>query len=111
VRRLPREQELLFVNGGAPLVVERLNYLRDPEFAGRAAQNPFYAAPAGSTAAAVPPALSGVLAWFESLLVRVRPRLPPSNITRARGSAERQSASPLVLPFKVEERAGTAPQG
>jgi type IV secretion system protein VirD4 len=111
VRRLPREQELLFVNGGAPLVVERLNYLRDPEFAGRAAQNPFYAAPAGSTAAAMPPALSGVLAWFESLLVRVRPRLPPSNITRARGSAERQSASPLVLPFKVEERAGTAPQG
>src|SRR3989454_3694893 len=30
VRRLPREAELLFVKGDAPLLVERLNYLHDP---------------------------------------------------------------------------------
>jgi hypothetical protein len=39
----------LFVKGGAPLVVERVNYLRDPEFQGRAAPNPWYAAPAASS--------------------------------------------------------------
>src|SRR5260370_33076078 len=44
VRRLPREAELLFVKGGAPLVVERLNYLFDREFTGRADSNPWYAA-------------------------------------------------------------------
>ncbi len=43
VRRLPREVELLFVKGGAPLVVERLNYLFDREFTGRADANPWYA--------------------------------------------------------------------
>jgi type IV secretion system protein VirD4 len=49
VRRIPPERELLFVKGGAPLVVERVNYLRDPEFQGRAAPNPWYAAPAASS--------------------------------------------------------------
>jgi len=42
VRRLPREVELLFVKGGAPLLVERLNYLLDREFTGRADPNPLY---------------------------------------------------------------------
>ena len=42
VRRLPREAELLFVKGTAPLLVERLSYLRDREFAGRADPNPLY---------------------------------------------------------------------
>ena len=42
VRRLPREAELLFVKGGAPLLVERLTYLHDREFAGRADSNPLY---------------------------------------------------------------------
>ena len=44
VRRLPREAELLFVQGGAPLFVERLNYLCDPEFGGLADPNPLYEA-------------------------------------------------------------------
>ncbi|PYO40429.1 MAG: conjugal transfer protein TraG [Gemmatimonadetes bacterium] len=42
VRRLPRESALVFVKGGAPLCVERVNYLRDPEFVGRADPNPLY---------------------------------------------------------------------
>jgi type IV secretion system protein VirD4 len=42
VRRLPRDSALVFVKGGAPLCVERVNYLRDPEFAGRADPNPLY---------------------------------------------------------------------
>jgi type IV secretion system protein VirD4 len=42
VRRLPREAELLFVKGGAPLLVERLTYLQDREFAGRADSNPLF---------------------------------------------------------------------
>jgi type IV secretion system protein VirD4 len=42
VRRLPREAQLLFVKGSAPLLVERLDYLRDPEFADRADSNPLY---------------------------------------------------------------------
>ncbi len=42
VRRLPREAELLFVKGDAPLLVERLNYLHDREFRGRADPNPLY---------------------------------------------------------------------
>lgn len=42
VRRLPRELELLFVKGGAPLLVERLSYLCDREFTGRAKPNPLY---------------------------------------------------------------------
>lgn len=42
VRRLPREAELLFAKGGAPLLVERLTYLEDREFAGRADSNPLF---------------------------------------------------------------------
>jgi type IV secretion system protein VirD4 len=42
VRRLPREAELLFVKGDAPLLVERLSYLQDREFVGRAEPNPLY---------------------------------------------------------------------
>jgi len=42
VLRLPREVELLFVKGEAPLLVHRLNYLRDREFRGRANPNPLY---------------------------------------------------------------------
>jgi len=42
VRRLPRESALVFVKGGAPLCVARVNYLRDPEFVGRADPNPLY---------------------------------------------------------------------
>ena len=42
VRRLPREEELLFVKGSAPLLARRLSYLRDREFAGRADPNPLY---------------------------------------------------------------------
>jgi type IV secretion system protein VirD4 len=44
VRRLPREAELLFVKGDPPLLVERLNYLHDQEFTGRADSNPLYEA-------------------------------------------------------------------
>src|SRR2546428_10900966 len=44
VRRLPREAELLFVKGDPPLLVERLNYLHDREFNGRADPNPLYEA-------------------------------------------------------------------
>src|SRR5258708_35559593 len=53
VRRLPAEWELLFVKGSDPLLVRRLNYLTDPDFAGRAAPNPLYApvTPAAGTTA------------------------------------------------------------
>jgi type IV secretory pathway TraG/TraD family ATPase VirD4 len=111
VRRMPREQELLFVQGGAPLVVERLNYRGDPEFEGRAAPNPLYAAPAGATAAAVPPAPSGPLAWCKEALARVRPWLPPSSITSVGGTAALQSARPPAEPSRVEARADTTAEG
>jgi type IV secretion system protein VirD4 len=42
VRRLPADAQLLFVKGSAPLLVQRLNYLRDREFLGRADPNPLY---------------------------------------------------------------------
>ncbi len=42
ILRLPRDAELLFVKGEAPLLVHRLNYLRDREFRGRANPNPLY---------------------------------------------------------------------
>ena len=42
VRRLPRDKQLLFIRGRAPLVTERANYLSDPQFASRAAANPLY---------------------------------------------------------------------
>jgi type IV secretion system protein VirD4 len=43
VRRLPADRQLLFVKGQLPLLAERLSYLRDLEFAGRADANPLYA--------------------------------------------------------------------
>jgi type IV secretion system protein VirD4 len=111
VRGLSRDQALVFVEGGAPLVVERLNYLRDRAFEGRAAPNPLYAAPAGSTAAAAPLAPSGPLAWFKRALVRVRSWLPPSSITGGGGTAESLSAPPSVEPSGAGEPGGTTPQG
>jgi type IV secretion system protein VirD4 len=42
VRRLPAKDELLFIRNSAPLLVERLNYLCDRQFAGRADPNPWY---------------------------------------------------------------------
>jgi len=48
VRRLPADAQLLFVKGSAPLLVQRLNYLRDAEFAGRADPNPLYDAVANA---------------------------------------------------------------
>ena len=42
VRRLRRDRQLLFVKGSAPLLVERVNYLADREFVGRADPNPLY---------------------------------------------------------------------
>ncbi len=42
ILRLPREAELLFVKGEAPLLLHRLNYLRDREFRSRANPNPLY---------------------------------------------------------------------
>ena len=44
VRRLPRNQQLLFIKGTPPLLTERINYLTDPEFHLRADMNPLYAA-------------------------------------------------------------------
>lgn len=48
VRRLPRDLELLFPRGRAPLLVRRLDYLHDPEFKGQADANPLYN-PIGAT--------------------------------------------------------------
>lgn len=42
VRRLPSDRALLFVKGTAPLLVERLDYLRDSVFAGLSDPNPLY---------------------------------------------------------------------
>src|SRR5207249_2563617 len=42
VRRLPREAELVFVQGAAPLLVERLNCRHDRGSRGRADPNPLY---------------------------------------------------------------------
>jgi type IV secretion system protein VirD4 len=44
VRRLPSAAELLFVKGSAPLLVERIDYLRDRVLAARADPNPLHAA-------------------------------------------------------------------
>jgi type IV secretion system protein VirD4 len=88
VRRLSRDHELLFVREGAPLVVERLNYLRDPEFRGRFGQNPFYAELPESRAVAASPAPRGPLAWFKRALARIRPWLPPSSVRRPDGAAD-----------------------
>ena len=43
VRRLPRDRQLLFVKGIAPVLAHRANYLEDREFAGRWDPNPLYA--------------------------------------------------------------------
>ena len=42
IRRLPRDHQLLFVKGTAPLLTQRVNYLSDAPFAERAEANPLY---------------------------------------------------------------------
>ena len=42
VRRLPRGRQLLYAKGSAPILAERLSYLADREFLGRADPNPLY---------------------------------------------------------------------
>lgn len=42
VRRLPSEAQLVFLKGSAPLLVDRVSYLRDREFVGRWDPNPLY---------------------------------------------------------------------
>ncbi|GAC1648741.1 MAG: hypothetical protein NVS4B3_04760 [Gemmatimonadaceae bacterium] len=42
VRRLPHQAQLLFVRGHAPVLATRVDYLTDPQFAGRASRNPLY---------------------------------------------------------------------
>lgn len=41
VMRLPREHEIVLINGEAPWLLTRLNYLTDPEYAGRFDANPY----------------------------------------------------------------------
>jgi len=43
VRRLPRDQQVLFVKGMPPLLTRRVNYLADAPFMARAQANPLYA--------------------------------------------------------------------
>ena len=54
VRRLPRQSQILFARGTAPVLAERLDYLRDPEYARMADPNPMHAYdnPAARTARA-----------------------------------------------------------
>jgi type IV secretion system protein VirD4 len=42
VRRLPADQQLLFISGQLPLLTSRVDYLRRPELAARAEPNPIY---------------------------------------------------------------------
>jgi type IV secretion system protein VirD4 len=42
VRRLSREQQLLFVKGSAPILAERVSYLKDREIERKADPNPLY---------------------------------------------------------------------
>ena len=42
VRRLGNDTELLFVRGSAPVLARKLNYLRDPEYAGMSDRNPMH---------------------------------------------------------------------
>lgn len=42
VRRLPRDRQLLFVKGAAPILAAKLAYYADPEFAGMADPNPLH---------------------------------------------------------------------
>lgn len=41
IMRLPREQEIVLITGEAPWPLNRMNYLRDPEFAGKFDRNPY----------------------------------------------------------------------
>ncbi|CAE6856024.1 hypothetical protein R75465_07416 [Paraburkholderia aspalathi] len=41
IMRLPREQEIVLITGEAPWLLNRMNYLRDPEFAGKFDRNPY----------------------------------------------------------------------
>ncbi|MGH7615764.1 MAG: type IV secretory system conjugative DNA transfer family protein, partial [Gemmatimonadaceae bacterium] len=43
VRRLPSDQQLLFIKGTPPLLMDRVNYLTEPPFNDRAGANPLYA--------------------------------------------------------------------
>lgn len=43
VRRLPRDQQLLFIKGAAPLLAGRVSYLQDKTLAQRSDSNPLYA--------------------------------------------------------------------
>ena len=43
VRRLPRESQILFARGTAPVLAERLDYLRDKEYTRMADPNPMHA--------------------------------------------------------------------
>jgi type IV secretion system protein VirD4 len=42
VRRLPRDQQVLFIKGMSPLLTQRVNYLADAPFVERAQANPLY---------------------------------------------------------------------
>lgn len=42
VRRLPRDQQVLFIKGVSPLLTQRVNYLTDAPFVERAQANPLY---------------------------------------------------------------------
>jgi type IV secretion system protein VirD4 len=42
IRRLPRDQQLLFIKSMPPLLTHRVNYLTDQAFAARAEPNPLY---------------------------------------------------------------------
>jgi len=44
IMRMDQRRELLFLTGYAPLLVDRVNYLRDPEFAARFGSNPLHQA-------------------------------------------------------------------
>lgn len=41
IMRLPREQEIVLITGEAPYLLNRLNYLSDPEYTGRFDPNPY----------------------------------------------------------------------
>ncbi|MDQ6831281.1 MAG: type IV secretory system conjugative DNA transfer family protein, partial [Gemmatimonadota bacterium] len=58
VLRLPHEQQLLFVRGESPVRAQKLDYLRDAEFAGLSAENPMYVPAAGPDAATLRAAIT-----------------------------------------------------
>ena len=51
VRRLPRISQLLFVRGAAPVLAQRLDYLKDKEYARMAEPNPMHAFDHAATSA------------------------------------------------------------